>query len=308
MSLLDKIKGQREAIKVNRAAMTRAYKFRPGKTVISVLPAHGDKPEDFFRKFGMHYLKNKKDEFVVAVGDRSITYGEECPVRDGLVEMIRYANRIGDDDLAEKAKKSLGKPAYLFNGIVHQDPDKKAIEEPQLFQLSESLMDQFFSILEEYIAEDSTALLGWNDRLLFVVEREGTTVTDTKYKIYPAPKRLSVKPEVMTKAVNLDEYIAGQFAEGVQKALTFIATTTGRAVSGSAVASALTGGGSAALEAPKEVAVVDTEDLLAEAPAAAARKADAPALEKATTTDAVFEDVPTSAPDDLLAEIDALAA
>lgn len=316
MSLLEKIKGQREQIKVSRAGQTRTYKFRPGKTVISILPAHGDKPEDFYREFGQHYIKNRKDEFVVAVGDRSITYGEECPVRDGIVELIRYANKIGDDELAEKAKSSLARKNYLFNIIVHQDPDMKKEEAPQLASFSETLMDQFFSILEEYLSSEDGAksLLGWSDRLLFIVEREGTGVKDTRYKIYPAPKKQSVDAGVMTKAVNLDEYITAQFAEGVQKALAYVATASGRVASGSAVAAALSGGTTPAIAAPVVETVTDLtgtsdDDLLAAAPSP--RVADAPAMAHTRVEDAVFEEVApvTEAnADALLAEIDLLAA
>jgi hypothetical protein len=320
ISALERIKQQREAIKLNRAGQTRAYKFKEGKTVISILPGHAD-PEEFFRKFGLHYLKNKKDEFVVAVGDRSICFDEPCVVRDGLVDMIRYANSIGDDDLSESAKKSLARPAYLMNIMVHQDPDKKAEEFPQLANFSESLGDQIFSILEEYLAEGADDLLRWKDRLLFVVERTGTGAKDTKYKVYPAAKRMSVDPSVMAKAVNLEEYVKAQFTDSVNKALTYISTATGRPVSGSAFAAALTapvGGATAALEGPVETATVvpsSDEDLLAEAPAPAAKRVEeAPALAAARTVDAEFEDVtaaaetPTKSDDDLLSEIDALAA
>jgi hypothetical protein len=324
VSILSKVRGQREAIKLNNAGRTRAYKFKVGKTVISLLPLHSDlslspNEQGFTRDFGMHYIKNSKGENIVTVGDRETTYGETCPIREGLVDMIRYANSIGDDDMAEAAKKSLGRKNVLMNAVVHQDPDKKAEAVPQLIQMSESLYDQLAAILEEYLTEDEEAALRWNDRLAFVVEREGTGVTDTRYKIYPAAKRLNVKPDVMNQAVNLEEYVTAQFQESVTKALSFIATSTGRAIEGSAFAAALTArpGSAPALSAPVTVAAED-DDLLAEAPS----KAGSPALEASRTEDAVFEDVAdddltgaASAPakseasaDDLLAEIDALAA
>lgn len=308
-SALERIKQQREAIKLNRAGQTRAYKFKEGKTVISILPGH-EEAEAFFRKFGMHYIKNKKDDFIVAVGDRSICFEEPCPIRDGLVDMIRYANSVGDDELAESAKKSLAKNSYLMNIMVHQDPDGKAEENPQLANFSESLGDQIFSILEEYLADGADDLLRWNDRLLFVVERTGTTVKDTRYKVYPAAKRKSVEPSVMSKAVNLEEYVRAQFTDSVNKALAYIGTSTGRPVSG-ALAAALTPAPSAAALPSPAVEPSDEEDLLA---GTSDKRSDAsPALEKTHTVDAEFEDVvskaaPTVSDDDLLAEIDSLAA
>lgn len=315
LSALERIKQQREQIKLNRAGQTRAYKFLEGKTVISILPGHDD-PEAFFRKFGMHFIKSKKDDFVVAVGDRELTFGEPCPVRDGLVDTIRYANSIGDDDLAESAKKSIAKAAFLMNIVVHQDPNKKAEEFPQLANFSENLGDQLFSILEEYLEDGSGRLLRWEDRIAFVIERTGTGQKDTRYKVYPAPRSVSVDPSIMSKAVNLEEYVRAQFTDSVNKALAYISTATGRPISGSAFAAALTAapgeGGSAALPAP-DVTPSDEEDLLSAPPTEEKRKAEAPALDKARAIDAEFEDVapktaPTATDDDLLAEIDALSA
>jgi len=314
LSAIERIRQQREATKLNRAGQTRTYKFKPGKTVFSILPGHTD-PDAFYRKFGMHYIKSKKDDFVVAVGDRQITFDETCPVRDGLVDTVRYANSIGDDELAESAKKSIARPAFLYNIIVHQDPDKKPEDAPQLVSLSESLNDDLFAILEEYLADGGDDLLRWKERLLFVIEREGTGPKDTKYKVYPAPKRASVDPSKLAQAVNLEEFVQAQFTDSVNKALAYISVTTGKAVAGTAFAAALTstpGTATPALEGPKvddgDLLAGDDDDLLAESPAAA-RVADAPALASSRTTDAVFEDVtPSASSDDLLAEIDALSS
>lgn len=326
MGILDKVKKDRESFKINNAGRTRAYKFKVGKTVISLLPLHSDldKPvgdRGFTREFGMHYIKNAKGENIVTVGDRSLTFNEDCPIRDGLVDMIRYANSIGDDDMAKAAKESLARKTILFNAVVHQDPDGKKDEGAQLIQFSESLNDQLNSLLEEYLVDDEDALLQWGERLAFIVEREGTGPKDTKYKIMPLPRKVTVDASAMGKAVNLEEYVQAQFDDSVRKALNFIAVSTGRAASGSALAGALTGGAGSsapALAGPKEVkatVVPEDDDLLAGIP-------DTPktgsALDSARTTDAEFEEVkeaPAKTPaatesstDDLLAEIDALAA
>lgn len=321
MNILERAKAQRQSIKETAASRTKAYKFKPGKTLISLLPLHTDlsksaAEQDFSREYGMHYLKNKKKEFIVAVGDRSLTFGEQCPVRDGLVDMIRYANEIGDDEMAEVAKESLARKNVLFNAFIHQNTEKKE-EGAQLVSISESFFDQFLAIIEEYAAEDLESVMRWNERLTFIVEREGTGVNDTKYKVYPAAKRQTIEPTVMAGAVNLDEYIKGQFADSVQKALNFIGQQTGRSLAGSGFAAALTapvGSGvidsTARLVAPEEVA--EDDDLLAAAPP---RNASAPALASSREVDAEFDDMApapkpeTSASDaDLLAEIDKLAA
>lgn len=323
MNILERARAQREAIKVSNAGRTKNYKFKPGKTLISLLPLHSalEKPvaeRDFNRSFGLHYLKNKKDEFVVAVGDRSITYGDDCPVRNGLVDMIRYGKEIGDDELAEQAQKSLARKSELVGIFVHKNTENKE-EGPQLASFSETLFDQFLAIIEEYAAEDLELPLRWNERLTFVVEREGSTMNDTRYKVYPAAKRLSVDSSVMTTAVDIEKYVEAQFAESVAKALTYIGTITGKAVAGSTAAAALTGGvsrpaleapvieGKARIVEPTEPSVEDDEDdMMAAAPPP--KKAGAPALASTRTEDAVFEDVPTVSDDDLMAEIDKLAA
>lgn len=319
MNVLERARAKREAYKVNQAGRTKTYKFKPGKTLISLLPLHDevDKPaseRNYYREYGMHFIKNRKDEFVVSVGDRSLTYGEDCPVRDGLVDMIRYANSIGDDELAEQAKKSLAKKNVLIGVFVHKNTEGKE-EGAQLISISESLHDQFLAVIEEYAAEDLDAPLRWEDRLCFIVEREGTGATDTRYKVLPAAKRMTVEPSVMTSAVGLDEYIKGQFDEAEKKALSYISSITGKSIEGSGAAAALTGGASRpAIAAPKEVTatvVDDDDDLLAAAPP---RTSAPPAMAAARAEDAEFEDVmapatkPELSADDLMAEIDRMAA
>jgi hypothetical protein len=321
MNILERARASREAIKINSAGRTRSYKFKVGKTLISLLPLHADiaKPaaeRAFEREYGQHYLKNKKGEFIVAVGDRSLTFGEQCPVRDGLVDMIRYGNEIGDDELAELAKNSLARKNILFGVYVHKDTEGKE-DGAQLASVSESLFDQFLAIIDEYAAEDLDSILRWDDRLTFIVEREGTTMTDTKYKIYPAAKRQSVNASVMDKAVNIEEYVRAQFTDSVGKALNYIASQTGRSLAGSSLHTALTAPpGSPVVDAPFKVVEPEGDDddsLLAAAPP---RTASAPALAASREVDAEFDEMapaPAPAPasvsdDDLLAEIDKLAA
>jgi hypothetical protein len=320
--LLDKIKGTKQAIAESRAAMTRAYKFKEGKTVISILPLHTDvsKPDDekdFYVPFGQHYVKNKKGETIVVVGDRSLCFpGEECPVRDGLFDLMRKANEDGDTSMVEVVKESLAKESFLMNVIVHQDPDKKAEEAPQLVSLSKNLFDDLASVLEEYLAADMGQLMRWNDRLLLIVERTGKTKNDTRYKIIPAAAKKTIDPSIMSKAVNLPEYVNGQFNTSVTKALSWLSTALGRSLAGSSIAAALAPapGTAPALNAPAAHATESVEDLLATAatPATNARAAAAPAMDKTMAVDAVFEEVPaaaaSSATEDLLAEIDNLAA
>lgn len=317
-SLLDKIKGKRAAIAENRASMTRAYKFKPGKTAISLLPLHDDPYENkFFREFGMHYIKNKLGENVVVVGDRSLCFpGETCPVREGLVGLMRHANNIGDDEMANAAKESLGKGGYLIGGMVHQDPDKKAEADPQLFQFSTDLFDKLLSSLEEYLQDGSDDLLRFNQRLMFIVERTGTTKTDTRYSIYPAAKRIDVDPAVMGKAVNIENYVKGQFDASVAKALSYISTAQGKPLAASAFAAALTAAPGSGTKALPATTVADDEDLLAAAPAVSEKRAAAsPALAETRVVDAEFTEVaktptptPSSSAAALMAEIDDLAA
>lgn len=264
MSLLDKVKQRREEFQTKKASQTRTYKFKPGKTVISILPLHGVK-DDFTKQYGMHYIKNRAGDFVAAIGDRQITYGEECPVREALMELRRYASNVGDDELANQTNQSLAKPSNLVNVNVHRDPDGKAEDVPQLCAFSDSLMEQIYSILEEYLADDPSKLLRFDDRLALVIEREGTGLKDTRYKVYPAAKAVSVSPDILSKAVNIDEYIAGQFLDGAQKALAYVASVTGKAsiAHNTSMAKALTGPTPSAAKSNDEAIDVDFEDYAA---------------------------------------------
>lgn len=321
MSILDKVKQRREQYKVNQAGRAKVYKFKEGKTIISFLPLHEDLTknpveQDFVREYGMHYLKDAKGKLIVSVGDASLTYGRDCPVREGLVDMIGYAKEIGDDDLAKQAKDSLARKNILMGVYVHKTPNGEYENTAQIISVSENFFDQLSAILEEHIEEDPSRLLRFDNRIAFIVERTGTTSTDTRYTIIPAGKGQTIPADTMDKAVNLDEYIKGQFDDSIQKALNFIGTVTGKSVAGSAAEAALTGGTTAPkLEGPKTTAKVveDEEDDFAPAPSK--RTAPPSALDKAVVEDAEFTDAPwegdaaTSEEDeDLLAQIAELAA
>lgn len=326
MNVLEKARQRRQDIKVSQASRAKLFKFKEGKTLVSLLPLHQDaeKPADqreFSRDYGMHYLKDAAGKLIVSVGDASLTYNQDCPVREGLVDMISYANKVGDDDLAKQAKDSLARKNVLMGVYVHKTPEGKE-EGAQLVSISESLFDQFLAIIEEYAAEDMDVLMQWDERLTFTVERTGTTATDTRYSVIPAAKRFSVSPTVMERAINLDEYIKGQFDESIQKALNFIGSVTGKSLAGSSAGAALTGGAgksAPALEGPKESKPYDPAEDPDFAPAKAVvdeRKAPPAALDKAKIEDAEFEEAApweeasasSDEDEDLLAQISALAA
>ena len=320
MNVLEKARARREQHKVNQAGRTKQYKFKEGKTAISLLPLHADieKPteqQDYVREYGMHYIKDAKGKMITSVGDRSLTYGETCVVREGLVDLQHYAKDIGDDDLAKQAKDSLAKKSNLIGVYVHKSTEGKE-EGPQIISVSDSFLDQMNSVIEEYAADELDVVTRWDNRLVFVVDRVGTTATDTRYTIGAAKNRATVPAATMSKSINLEEYVKAQFDDSIQKALNYIATATGKSVEGSAAAAALTGGAGAAtkaIAAPK----ADADDGF-DFDVAPSKK-DAPtALDKAKVEDAEFEAVTETAPwdegvggddeEDLLAQIDALAA
>ena len=121
MSMRERLQQKREETKQKRASFTRAYKFKPGKTKLRILPSWRGDEEVFFHDFGEHWLKDiETGKAICPIGDRSICFGEVDPIREKLEEAFRLEE---DPDRRKILKDMKAKTATLVNALILNDKD-----------------------------------------------------------------------------------------------------------------------------------------------------------------------------------------
>lgn len=269
-SLKERVAAQRKQIADNKAAYLRSYRFKPGKTMVRVLPGIAN-PEDFAVEYGAHYIKDPRDssKVVAVVGDAEICYGKPDPVRQAISEYIHRCQERGDDQGAKNAKDWLARRTYLLNLKIIGGVDKDNAGKVVPWEASTNQYDQILSLMETMFDADKDPL-DPNAGLVIVVERTGTGVQDTKYtfQAFPSPEKYPVTQEDLDARHDLAAYRDSKFGVSVTKALTALSSLLGYDVTTTAIGAAMASNAAAlpsAASAPASSAPTDPvdDDLLA---------------------------------------------
>lgn len=252
-SLKDRIAASRKAIADQKASYDRAYKFKPGKTVIRLLPGVKD-ADEFAKEYGAHYIKDPAtDAMIAVVGDAQICYGKPCPVREAIGMFIDRCNSRGDDALSEKAKKWLARSTNVANVQIIDGPDTENKGKVVRAEFSQNTFDAILSVLEEYAAVDPEFDAKFRQRgFLLTIERVGTGPTDTRYTpmAYPKQPDNPVPENVLAQRVDLQSVVDGKFGQSVTQALSKLSVLLGKDVTQTALGSAIAS--TASLAAPQQ--------------------------------------------------------
>lgn len=250
MALKDIIAAKRQAMTDKDAGRVRAQKFPNGKTVIRLLPGHGD-PDEFFQEIGIHWIKNKAGETVCAVGDRQICFQEPCPVREAINELVHFGQANGDDALVKRAKDMMAKSRYFVNGVIMASAGADVKKnEAVLLEFSESTFNKLLSIMQDYMDADHEPL-DLEKGVAFVIERSGSGL-DTEYSVSAAPKNFgTISTAVLEKRIDLAAYKRAQFDERAKTAIAAISKELGRPLDADAIARLTAPVGTKAIEGPK---------------------------------------------------------
>lgn len=251
MSLADKIAAKRQAITDKNAGMVRAHKFPSGKSVIRILPGV-QSAEDFFQEVGIHWIKNKAGETVCAVGDRTICYGEPCPVRDSINALIDEGKEAGDDALIKRGKDMLAKPRFFVNGVFLAGGGDTKKNETVLLEFSENFFNKVLSIMQDYI-EAGVDPLSLKDGVALVVEKTGSGL-DTEYSVSAAPKNFGELPaSLLDKRTDLEAFKRSQFDHRAAQAIAAISKELGRPLDAESIGKLMSpAGGPARIAGPAE--------------------------------------------------------
>lgn len=258
MGLRDKLAATRQKSKERKAGSTRLFKWKNGKTKFRFLPGLSV-PADFFREYGLHWLRDQDGKPIGAVGDRSICYeGEECIIRDGLQEAKRYANQIEDEKLEERVGNMLAKSRYIALIEVIDAPGEVP-SEPVLADFPYGTFNAILSMMEDVFEEaeseeDGTAQIIGDNAIVFQIEREGSGM-NTEYTPTITRKSAPMSEGALEGAVSIDDWIAAQFeAPKLASATKVISEMLGRPLDSDIIEGALTSSASEtkALEGPSE--------------------------------------------------------
>lgn len=251
MSFRDRLQAKKQAIADRQSGQQRSYKFLNGKTYFRILPGVSD-PAEFFTEIGIHWIKDPSSgKVVTAIGDRSICFGEACPVRDAINELSRKAHQAGDEEGVKFAKDMMAKPRNFVNAVIVKAPGEFDPSKPVLVEFSEKQFDAILSQIEEFlddIPEDAdpskVGPLSLKEGALFCIERSGHGL-ETRYNIYLTGKSKAVEQSVFEQATDLESFKRAQFGERQNKALSHLSQLLGRDLT-EAEAGLLTGSPSSA--------------------------------------------------------------
>lgn len=246
--------------------------LKEGKNRVRILP-NPDPELPFWHDLGVHWIKPEKNAKPMAVvGCHDHTYDKPCPI---CVAIDKAAKLTTDDDELEVIKEMTARKQVLVNALMRNGENPN---DPVVLGLTSTTFSNLCSIIEEY-AEEFGDVLDLKNGLDFVIERTGKGL-DTKYSIMPAPKSEAVGKDVMSRIVDLKEFVSQEYFRNDTKALNAIAEITG-------VAPVVSHATKAMLTGPKaKIVEADAEEL----PAPTPRKKPAPAPEPEADVDEIVEE------------------
>lgn len=200
------LKKQKQKTEDKKMGYKNAYRFKGGTTTIRILPSWRKDAKDptFFHSFGQSFIKDRDGKTLAVVGDRLMTYGEDCPIRNLINTALGEATT---DSEREHYKDMLAKPRVLVNALVLDDKEIDPTE-PQVVEFSET---QFDTIVDQINMNDiANEFLSLEDGFNLKVNKSGTGF-NTKYTFSFDRKPSEVSPTVMENIVDIDSFIRAQF-------------------------------------------------------------------------------------------------
>lgn len=233
--LMELMKNKKQALKQK----AKTLKPNPGANRYILLPGWRKGEEHiWFHDFGQHYVKNAAGEIQAVYVCADKTYGNPCPICEGLSKAIKLTS---DDETVALLKEAASGQSYLMN-VLALDADDDAT--PQILEVRKSVFGQFVDLIEEWGA----AMFDPETPQIVTVNREGKGL-NTKYTVQISPKKHTLPKGVMSKLNNLDDYVRQENEEQQRRALSAINNVAGL------LPSALTGS-----DKPRTPALTDDSD------------------------------------------------
>jgi hypothetical protein len=262
-ALLELLKQKKQAIDASRKGRTE--KIPEGTSRWRVLGSwRGAADPQFWHDFGQHFVKDATGTVKAIYMCTEKTFNRPCAVCDAVAAGVKGAT----DDATLKIVSDAKSGSRVLVNAMHLDSGEP--HKVHILELPPTVFEQLVTIATEW-EEGEQSILGVSGRDL-TITRTGAG-KNTKYVVQVSPKTTEV-PAGAFKPNNLDEYVAQESVEQMNRAIGMVRS----------VAGLLPGPGSSSglpLAAAGAALLVDEEPAAAPPP----RRAAAPAVE-------TFEDVP----------------
>lgn len=211
--LMELMKNKKQALKQK----AKTLKPNPGANRYILLPGWRKGEEHiWFHDFGQHYVKNAAGEIQAVYVCADKTFGNPCPICEGLSKAIKMTS---DDETVALLKEAASGQSYLMN-VLALDADDDAT--PQILEVRKSVFGQFVDLIEEWGA----AMFDPETPQIVTVNREGKGL-NTKYTVQISPKKHTLPKGVLSKLNNLDDYVRQENEEQQRRALGAINSVAG---------------------------------------------------------------------------------
>jgi hypothetical protein len=217
--LMELMKNKKAALKPK----AKTLKPKPGSNRYVILPSWRGEDEQFWHDFGQHYIKNESGEIQAVYPCLDKTYGQPCPICEGLLKAQRMTT---DDETVNLLKEANSGQTYLLNVL---DLDGEDSASPQVLQLGKLSFGQLLEMMEEW----GVAVLDPVEPIVVLVTRDGKGL-NTKYTVQPSSKKHAIPKALLkdgkidhSKLNNLDEYVKQENEEQQRRALNAINNVAG---------------------------------------------------------------------------------
>lgn len=211
--LMQLMKNKKAALKQK----AKTLKPNPGANRYVLLPGWRKGEEHvWFHEFGQHFIKNAADEIQAVYPCLEATYGNPCPICEGLNRAMKATT---DDETVELLKKAKAGQSFLFNVLALDSDDAGT---PQILEVRKSVFGQIVDLIEEW----GGAVFDPEAPQIIVINRDGKGL-NTKYTVQISPKKHTLPAGVFGKINNLDEYVRQENEEQQRRALSAISSVAG---------------------------------------------------------------------------------
>lgn len=211
--LMQLMKNKKAALKQK----AKTLKPNPGANRYVLLPGWRKGEEHvWFHEFGQHFVKNAADEIQAVYPCLEATYGNPCPICEGLNRAMKATT---DDETVELLKKAKAGQSFLFNVLALDSDDAGT---PQILEVRKSVFGQIVDLIEEWGA----AVFDPESPQIITINRDGKGL-NTKYSVQISPKKHTLPSGVFSKINNLDEYVRQENEEQQRRALSAISSVAG---------------------------------------------------------------------------------
>jgi hypothetical protein len=211
--LMSLMKAKKQSLKQKE----KTIKPAPGANRYVLLPGwRKEESHIWVHDFGQHYIKNAAGEIQAVYPCLDKTFGNACPICEGINKAARMTT---DDETVKLLKEAGSGQSYLFN-VLALDADDDAT--PQILEVRKTAFAAIVDLIEEWGA----GMFDPEAPQIIVVNREGKGLL-TKYTVQISPKKHTLPKGVLTKLNNLDDYVRQENEDQQRRALNAINSVAG---------------------------------------------------------------------------------